>query len=130
MSKSLIRVLTKATKRFGKQYPAVDTEYQVECTGVSKNGYSGITVFRDMRDGTTKQGTTFQVGDTAEYDSYNLSYTGKIVKITDKCVSIVAYPGSQMAKTHRLDINAFCWRNWDFDAVKTAERNSDTMMYI
>lgn len=48
----------------------------------------------------------------------------------NKCVTIVAYPNSNMARTHRLSLNEFCWRNWDFDAAATAKRNSDEMMYL
>lgn len=121
---NLIRVQTKARVRFGTTYPAVDTEFQVECTGSSKSGYNSITVFRDMRDGTTHRGTTFVVGDTAEYDSYNLSYTGKIIKITDKTVTIAKTSGNGVKK-HQLHINEFCWRNFNFNAADTAARNRE-----
>lgn len=122
--------MTKQCKRHGKVYPASPTQYSVECTGVSKSGYNGITVFKDERDGTTVQGTSFVVGDTAEYGSYNLSYTGDIVKISDKCVTIVAWPGTRNAQIHRLSMNEFCWRNHTFNAEKTAARNAEEMMYI
>ena len=123
---NMVRVMSKARKN----YPASPTKYFVACTGVSKAGYSGITVFEEGRDGVVKQGTTFALGDEAEYGSYNLSYTGTITKITEKCVTIVAYPNSNMSRTHRLSLNEFCWRNWDFDAVATAKRNNEEMMYL
>lgn len=128
---NLIRVMTKARTFRGVTITPSTTRYQVECTGVSKGGYNGITIYVDERDGTTNRGASFVVGDTAEYDSYNLSYTGEIVKITDKCVTIVAYKGHRgMEKTHRLDLDTFCWRNHNFDAVETARQNAETSMYI
>jgi hypothetical protein len=123
-------VMSKGCKRHGVVYPASPTEYQAYFGKFVKGGYDSITMHKAQRDGSIKQGVTLRLGDEAEYDSYNLSYTGKITKITEKCVTIVAYPGSRNAKTHRLDLNAFCWRNWDFDAVDTARKNSDTMNYI
>lgn len=68
---------------------------------------------------------TFLIGDEAEYDSYNLVYTGKIVGITDKTVTIEKY-----GRRHRLSIYTFAWRNWDFNATEIFLRNQDTMMYI
>ena len=73
----------------------------------------------------------FQVGDTAEYDSYNLSYTGEITKITEKTVTIMAYPDSPtMKRAHRLDIHQFAWRNYDFNREETARKNSEMMMTL
>ena len=68
---------------------------------------------------------TFKVGDIAEYNSYNLSYTGLIVAITPKTVTIESY-----GKKYRLSLENFEWRNYDFNAEKTAKRNADTMQYI
>ena len=119
-------VYTKARKRFGVEYPATATEYAY----FIKDGV--LTVVRDL----SKYGkgisnpNTFRVGDTAEYDSYNLHYTGRITKITDKTVTIVAYPDTRMQKTHRLDMHEFCWRNWDFDAERIEKYNQNEMMYI
>jgi len=128
---NLIRVMSKARKYHGRAIPASETKYQVECTGVSKSGYNSITVYVDERDGSTQRGASFVVGDVAEYDSYNLSYTGEITKITDKCVTIVAYKGHRgMEKAHRLDLDTFCWRNHNFDAAETARQNAETSMYI
>jgi hypothetical protein len=73
---------------------------------------------------------TFVIGDWAEYDSYNLHYDGIIRSITEKTVTIESYPGTQNAKKHRLKIDEFCWRNWDYDKVKVSMENSDTMNYI
>ena len=72
---------------------------------------------------------TFQLGDYAEYDSFNLSYYGEIANITEKCVTIVERYG-RYRKTHRLDLYTFIWRNRAFDLAKIEARNADTMQYI
>ena len=69
----------------------------------------------------------FNIGDTAEYDSYNLSYLGTIVGITDKTVTID--PGFN-SKHRRLKLNEFCSRNWDFNLELTNKRNFETMQTI
>lgn len=70
---------------------------------------------------------SFVIGDEAEYDSYNLHYTGTIVSITEKTVTID--PGYNERK-RRLKISEFAWRNYDFNSAQIAAKNSDTMMYI
>ena len=117
-------VFTKARVQRGKSYPATPTEYAYNIT----NGL--LTIARvDKHDGSVKS-NTFVVGNEAEYGSYNLRYTGTITKITDKCVTIVAYKGSRNETVHRLHMHEFCWRNYDFDAVATAAYNANEMMYI
>jgi hypothetical protein len=69
----------------------------------------------------------FSIGDEAEYDSYNLKYTGNIVSITEKTVTIKP---KYENKNRRLKIDTFSWRNWNFDSEKVAAENSDTMNYI
>lgn len=71
---------------------------------------------------------TFKIGNSAEYDSYNLKYTGPIVKISKASVTINGK--DTMRGNKRLDLNTFCWRNWDFNAGKIAANNNETMMYI
>lgn len=52
---------------------------------------------------------TYGMGDTAEYDSWNLSYMGEIMSITPKTVTIrETHPG---AKKHRLKVAEFVSRN-------------------
>ena len=73
---------------------------------------------------------TFKLGDWAEYDSYNLKYTGKIIAIGPKTVTIQAYPGSNNARNHKLNLYQFSFRNWDYDGKKIADHNAEEMMYI
>ena len=76
------------------------------------------------RDGNTN---TFKIGDTAEYDSYNLSYTGKIVSITEKIVTILP---KYETKNRRLKIQDFTFRNWNFDLERINNENYVTSIYI
>lgn len=63
----------------------------------------------------------FEIGGTAVYGSYNLTYTGKIVAITEKTVTIDEENGTR----HRLSLHEFSWRNWNFDLDEIAKRNSE-----
>ena len=125
---NLIRVMSKGRKNC----PPQETEYQVECTGMSKQGYSGIQVFRILKsfDGLVEAGTKFAIGDEAEQGSYNLIYTGEITKITDKCVTIVRHKGTSMERTYRLSMYEFCWRNFNFNAKRVREHNNVEMQCI
>lgn len=77
-----------------------------------------------------KPSNQFFIGDQAEYDSYNLKYTGIIRSITEKTVTIEAYPGSSIARKYRLKLSEFAWRNWNFDFDRVQAENSETMLYI
>lgn len=65
---------------------------------------------------------TFKMGDTVEYDSYNLKYTGKIIAIGEKTIKIEHNHGG---KVTQLDLHTFIWRNWDLDLKKIAEENAN-----
>jgi hypothetical protein len=116
-------VMTKARKRFGTDYPAQPTTHNAD---VVKN--ETIRIFGNYC--SKDYDKTFKVGDIAEYDSYNLSYMGTIVSISDKGVGILPQHGCRGGKVQRLGLDEFCWRNHNLDvAAKTAE-NHETMMYI
>lgn len=137
-----MQVMTKAHKRFGTVYPATATAYIVYFGKKVKGGFDSVTIHKAQKDGSIKECRTFTLGDEAEYDSYNLSYTGTIEKITEKGIHIhtgwfkstyggtTNSPASGKKEIKRLDLDTFCWRNYDFDAVKTADENHETMMYI
>ena len=78
----------------------------------------GIPVFKE---------STFNIGDQAEYDSYNLSYYGPIKSITKKSVIIKETCGD---RTRRLPFTTFHWRNINFDLNKKKANNSETMRCI
>ena len=72
----------------------------------------------------------FRLGDVAEYDSFNLSYTAKIVGITTKNVVFDISYNDDEPRTKRLKMEKFAWRNHDFDVEATRERNAITSMSI
>ena len=110
---SIVPVLTK-----GSKYSApAETPYSVEVV----KGKS-ISIFKDG-----KLCNSFGIGDLAEYDSYNLSYFGKITSISDKCVVIEEKYGK---KRSFLNLYSFCFRNYDFDSQKAGEKNNEAMMSI
>lgn len=71
---------------------------------------------------------TFKLGDEVEYGSYNLKYTGPIVAIGPKTVTVDCHGTGERKK--RLSLRDFIWRNWDFDAAETAAYNANEMLYI
>jgi hypothetical protein len=74
----------------------------------------------------------FKLGDSAEYDSYNLSYYGTIMGITDKTVIIVcrhdmiAHRRNEPVHRKRVKLENFCWRNIKFDLDEVQKRNTET----
>ena len=67
----------------------------------------------------------FEIGDEAEYDSYNLHYTAPIVSIGKSTVTFKVYDGKR-----RLKAENFAWRNWDFNAADIARRNAEISQSI
>lgn len=105
-------VYTKATKRS----PSFKSDYEAEIrVGNSISIKRGETI------------SLFHLGDMAEYDSYNLSYYGKIVSIGPKTVTIVERHNSTR---HRISVYEFAWRNIDFTVDETSKSNSETMGII
>ena len=67
----------------------------------------------------------FEIGDEAEYDSYNLRYTAPIVSIGKSTVTFKVYDHKK-----RIKAENFAWRNWDFNAAEIARRNAETSQSI
>lgn len=67
----------------------------------------------------------FEIGDEAEYDSYNLHYTAPIVAIGKTTVTFKVDD-----RKKRLKAESFAWRNWNFNAAEIARRNAETSQYI
>lgn len=104
----------------------------IESFDIGNNQYA-VEVVPKYSVSVTRKGEAtihFAIGDWAEYDSYNLHYTGRIVSIGRKTVTIEAYPDTINAKRHRLKLSTFAWRNWDYDGTKIAAYNANEMMYI
>lgn len=81
----------------------------------------------DSRTKELKGVIVFNIGDYAEYDSYNLKYCGPIKQITAKGVTIQKKYSETCT---RLPWDRFSWRNWDYDGEKIAQENFETMQYI
>lgn len=71
----------------------------------------------------------FNIGDKAEYNSYNLSYIGMITGITDKTITFETGTAKQ-PETRRLKLEEFCWRNWKFNLEATQKYNIEEMQCI
>lgn len=129
MSKTVVLnpVMSKGCTRGGVRYEGSPSDF----VAMIVPGQS-IQVNRMKSDHRTETSTrNFSVGDRAEYDSYNLNYVGTITQISAKTVTFDTgrgYGGAVEVK--RLSIHEFCWRNYDFDAAETAQRNLETMQYI
>lgn len=78
--------------------------------------------------GTVISAKRFEVGDIVEYDSFNMSYMGKITNITAKCVIVKIDPCRRL--TRRMKPGEFAWRNWNFNASSAQAKNSETSNYI
>lgn len=89
-------------------------------------------IFYNQVKGARAYDVTFQIGDFAEYDSYNLSYYGKIVAIGEKTVTIEERHknGNIRADRHRLNLENFASRNWDFDLERIEKENQIESQYI
>ena len=134
-------VQARSYKRRGVTYPGeVRTGHHVEVKPGEYVRLYGTMPDRCRRltlhnpDGTTRvrivhvdvpYDITFRIGDEAEYDSYNLKYTGPILAIGQRTVTIKG-----MTSRKRLTMHEFSWRNEDFDAEKIAANNAETMMHI
>jgi len=84
--------------------------------------------FTNLTKGPKEYDISFELGDTAEYDSYNLIYTGEIVSIGPKTVTIKHYKNSESKS--RLSIIDFAWKNWDYSAERIAAHNQNESYYI
>lgn len=122
-------VMSKGSKRNGFVSPPKETGYHVRIAGKGANAQIDVLKMND----TTKQiefCKSFKVGDVAEHDSYNFSYLGDIVAITEKTVTITDTRGGSKTNIHRLDLYTFCWRNHNLDLVETTKRNMEVSYNI
>ena len=105
-------------------YDYFKQEYTVT---IEKNKSIKIDCFYKNRHNPQETSTAFKMGDTAEYSSYNLSYMGIIIGITEKTVSIKCDSDKSI---RRLKLSQFCWRNWDFNLEKKLAYNEEERTYI
>ena len=79
-------------------------------------------VVERLKNGAVVSMKRFELGDRAEYDSYNMRYVGTIVAIGAKTITIKETQYRD-GRNHRLDTRTFAFRNWDFDDAAIAEHN-------
>ena len=100
-----------------------DCSYQCFITPGNK-----VEIYTLNEIGRIKGVNIFNVGDFAEYSSFNLAYIGPIKQITNKGVTI--HKGSRKDSCKRLKWDSFCWRNWDFDLEKARNEIANRMWYL
>jgi hypothetical protein len=124
------RITRKAWTRFGRTTPAavqpgafaaVTPGRSVVLFGIKKEYKTSDPPAGAMR-GYLRR---FKVGDTAEYNSYNLVYLGKITKITAKQITIVHYPSQAQSRKSVFDVETFNSKNYDLDVEKAVKRNQE-----
>jgi hypothetical protein len=103
-----------AIQIFNRSYAkyTVEVDTRTKTISVTRDGYDTIT---------------FNIGDSAIYDSYNLYYTGTITNITDKTVT---FKRAGYDTTKRIKVEEFAWRNYDYDAERIGRENAETSWYI
>jgi hypothetical protein len=122
--KTIQNIQPKPYKKFGTTYhPEEKNIYHADI--IPKKSIRLYGTYLNNVNGPVDFDKTFNIGDQAEYDSYNLNYTGEIVAITLKTVTI-----ADQYESRRLDLHTFAWRNWDFDAQRIFEANCDTLQRI
>lgn len=118
----------KPYTRYGKKHQPVETVNTYNADIVPGKSIRIFGVYRNTCKGEINFDKTFQVGNYAIYDSYNLIYYGQIVAIGPKTITIKHYANSNQVS--KLDLHTFCWRNWDFDLQKSIEYNQNESYYI
>lgn len=86
---------------------------------------SYLTHKGQANDSSSRYDRTFVVGDVVEYDSYNFVFTGKIVAIGAKTVTV-----DDDGKRTRLTLVDFSRKNFDLDLEAIERRNADTAQAI
>lgn len=114
-----IEIKSKDRKFRGRDYPGQASGMFAEITGKTIH----ITGHYSRRDVDIK----FSVGDTVIYDSWNLYYLGKIVKITDKRITIKP---EYSERNKSLDLHTFATRNYNLDLERVLAENHETSYYI
>ena len=130
MSMTIENIQPKSRTIYGKVHQGEETTNTYNAELVPRKRIRIYGTYRNHINGPQEFDRVFKMGDWAEYDSYNLKYTGKIVGIGKKTVTILSYPEGNSGKRHQLDLHTFCYRNWDYNAEKIAKDNAETSMYI
>lgn len=118
----LAEIASKPGTRHGRPYPG-RVEQGARATIEPKKS---IRLFGTQYPGTQfaqPYDVSFKIGDVAIYHSYNLSYLGTILAITEKSVTIRP---AGCSRVRRLSIYDFNHYNYMFDLAKVEARNART----
>lgn len=72
----------------------------------------------------------FRMGDTASYGSYNCTYLGTIIGVTEKRIIIAEDYLTRNQKNHSLTIYEFNWRHKGFDLESIKRHNAEMSQCI
>lgn len=122
-----VKVTRRAGRLYGKPYPeeVVPNHYAAVTPGRQIVLFGLRKVYEQGAVGGVLRGYVrrFAVGDTAEYDSYNLVYLGTITSITEKRVTIDK--GRGYSRKAVLDIATFDSKNHDLDVEEAVRKNRE-----
>jgi hypothetical protein len=113
-----MQIHTATVKRFHEEFTVESRIHKGE--DKAKNAI----VITNNRTGTSLR---FDVGGDCVIGAYNLVYTGSIVSISEKTVTIKEDHGTRLK---RFTYQKFVDWNHNYDAERIAKRNADTMMSI
>lgn len=91
---------------------------------INKTSIRIFGVYTNHVNGPQQFDKVLKVDDEVVFDSFNLVYTGRIVKIGPKSITIL---DSCSKRNKRLDLFVFIRRNWNLDLDKINKRNSEWM---
>lgn len=115
-----------------KNFTVTDWSKQNYNVSVEKNKSLSIDCLYTNAHSPKQTSVRFEIGGEAVYGSYNLTYTGKIISITEKTVTIDTEMSNGFGTTEkrRLSLADFCNYNWDFNSEKIARENAIESMCI
>jgi len=115
-----VRKNGKIRKAYGKYGAEVSVGHSIKVWNAeAATQYTGNDTFGEL------PGTKFEIGDWAEYGSYNLTYIGRIVQITEKTVTIRPRYANEHERNRRFSLYEFAWRNYDFDFARVERQNAE-----
>lgn len=131
---TVLNIVRKPHRHLGRTItptPETNREYNAEIVknqsirlyGWTRGTKFGYDVDRSGRNPWTQPfDRLFRIGDIVEYDSFNLAYTGKIVAIGEKTVSVQP---EHRSKVVRMSLHEFASRNYDLDLDALRKRNAE-----
>lgn len=124
MSKAIKLGVQEATSPFNLSYGEEFTAEIVLGKYIHINGKAPGKNYTNGKDRNCNK--VFAIGDTVIYDSYNFYYTGTILKISPKTVTIQ----TDIRGVVRMKYHQFISYNWDLNLEKVEKENLETSYVI